>query len=115
MNNQEALYKTNLSFIKQVLIVQLQPWKGSSDLAVALSHAGRFLAGSLSRWGCTEGWAAEPQRAKAWTNQARGEGEGCRNRGAAPGVELCMALVCGADAGQGLGALTAKQGAGNTS
>lgn len=73
MNNQEALYKTNLSFIKQVLIVQLQPWKGSSDLAVASSHAGRFLAGSLPCWGCTEGWAAELQSAKAWTNQARGE------------------------------------------
>lgn len=47
MNNQETLYKTNLSFIKQVFIVQLQPWKGSSDLAVFLSDTGRFLAGSL--------------------------------------------------------------------
>lgn len=27
MNNQEALYKTKLSFIKQVFIVQLQTWK----------------------------------------------------------------------------------------
>lgn len=76
MNNQEAAYKTNLSFIKQVFIVQLQPWRGSSALAVLLSDTGRFPAASLSCCSCSVAAAVlqlNSRVPKPGAAQARGE------------------------------------------
>lgn len=48
MNNQEALYKTKVSFIKQVFIVQLQTWKQGIQTSLwLLSDIRRLLAGCL--------------------------------------------------------------------